>query len=443
MLPRLRGFSPDLATKLAAGLAALFALPVATQAQEDRSFFHDGASIVWIGDSITHACLFTRYLEDYAWTRYPERALEFHNAGVSGDILNNVHLRFEHDIAPQKPTRVLISFGMNDAGFSRFNPEYLVNYVRSYRKLLDRCDELGALATLMTAPPSDDRSELARRGGLQRVDLPDDYGTTLLRFADATRRLAVDRSCTFIDLHKPLRLYRDRLRLINPGATLSPDGIHPSAATSALIASQVLQQLGERGPRLRIFAGELKPRVEGGTLIPKNFPEANRFEIRAESLPWPLPLEARQALLLDDYFAQRNRVFVRHETLEPGIWELRVDGIPILRSTAAEWSRGIDIGLRTDHPDWQQALRLSEINGLRNSQIRDGIRALWESRRIVAADAAKMGGAATQRSSAQSRMEQLRANLDQINKDVARARSEIQSLRSSRPRLYEWFRIPE
>ena len=45
----------------------------------------DGDGIVFFGDSITHQRLYTQYVEDYFYTRFPHMRLRLHNAGVSGD----------------------------------------------------------------------------------------------------------------------------------------------------------------------------------------------------------------------------------------------------------------------------------------------------------------------------------------------------------------------
>src|SRR5687768_1686265 len=37
----------------------------------------DGDGIVFLGDSITHQCLYTQYVEDYFYTRYPKLRLRF------------------------------------------------------------------------------------------------------------------------------------------------------------------------------------------------------------------------------------------------------------------------------------------------------------------------------------------------------------------------------
>ena len=48
--------------------------------------FKNGDNIVFFGDSITHQRLYTQYVEDYFYTRFPNMRLRLHNAGVSEDV---------------------------------------------------------------------------------------------------------------------------------------------------------------------------------------------------------------------------------------------------------------------------------------------------------------------------------------------------------------------
>ena len=57
----------------------------------------DGDSIVFLGDSITHQVLYTQYVEDYFYTRYPKMRLKFHNAGVGGARAWDALQRFDKD----------------------------------------------------------------------------------------------------------------------------------------------------------------------------------------------------------------------------------------------------------------------------------------------------------------------------------------------------------
>ena len=73
----------------------------------------NGDTFIFIGNSITHQCLYTQYVEDYFYTRYPTKKLRFHNAGVSGDVAMDVLNRFDDDISSYKPKYASILIGMN------------------------------------------------------------------------------------------------------------------------------------------------------------------------------------------------------------------------------------------------------------------------------------------------------------------------------------------
>src|SRR5438477_646980 len=69
----------------------------------DRVDLKDGDTFVFLGDSITHQCLYTQYVEDFYYTRFPKTHIHFHNAGVGGDRAQDALNRFDEDVAAQKP----------------------------------------------------------------------------------------------------------------------------------------------------------------------------------------------------------------------------------------------------------------------------------------------------------------------------------------------------
>src|SRR6187399_1959688 len=77
----------------------------------------DGDRFIFIGDSITHQCLYTQFVENFYYTRNPEKRLHFRNAGVSGDKAQDALNRFDEDIASFKPTIATILLGMNDGTY--------------------------------------------------------------------------------------------------------------------------------------------------------------------------------------------------------------------------------------------------------------------------------------------------------------------------------------
>jgi lysophospholipase L1-like esterase len=83
----------------------------------------DGDTMVFLGDSITHQCLYTQYVENFFHTRYPERRIHFHNAGVSGDRAADALARFDDDVAAFQPKYVTILLGMNDGSYEDYQPD--------------------------------------------------------------------------------------------------------------------------------------------------------------------------------------------------------------------------------------------------------------------------------------------------------------------------------
>ena len=61
-------------------LFLLLATAVSAQNTAGRRLdLQDGDTLVFCGDSITHKCLYTQYVETYFYTRYPQRRITFDN----------------------------------------------------------------------------------------------------------------------------------------------------------------------------------------------------------------------------------------------------------------------------------------------------------------------------------------------------------------------------
>ena len=122
----------------------------------------DGDTLVFLGDSITHQCLYTQYVEDYFYTRYPKRRIHFHNAGVGGDRASNALVRFDEDVASFKPKYVTILLGMNDGTYTKYEQGIFDTYQKDMNTVLDRIAAIGATAVPMTPTMHDARA--ARMG---------------------------------------------------------------------------------------------------------------------------------------------------------------------------------------------------------------------------------------------------------------------------------------
>jgi len=144
--------------------------PIVSQIELD-----DGDTLVFLGDSITHQCLYTQYVEDYFFTRFPGRRIHFHNAGVGGDRARDALIRFDEDVAKFDPKYVTILLGMNDGTYTKFEPEVFATYEQDMTTLLDRLSEIGAVAVPMTPTMFDSRAAKIRDKGRAGRELRDNY----------------------------------------------------------------------------------------------------------------------------------------------------------------------------------------------------------------------------------------------------------------------------
>jgi len=389
--------------------------------------FADGSRIVWLGDSITHECRYTRYLEDFARTRFPHRKLQFFNAGVSGDRVVDALLRFADDVSVWKPTHVFVLFGMNDGGFTSWRDDYFTTFQHNMQVLLDRIEAIDAAAIVLSPTPAD--TSLSRRLGRDLPPIAKDYDQVLVRYGEWLSDEAGRRRLPFVALHDVLARHDRDLKLANPGASLVPDSIHPNAAGAALVAITILDALLPPEPRFELELSTGSPRTRGCTV--RNVEHAGalpRFELESRALPWVLPVEARGAIPLAPSYRERNRATIRIANLPEGAHTLMVDGTALVTRSARQWDKGVDIGLEPAHPDWLLAERMMVVNGQRNALIRDGIRDLWLARRTVREHKENGSPAGQRLQTALHRLRQLEDRLGEIGRKILEADKVLESL---------------
>ncbi len=195
-----------------------------------------GMRVLFQGDSITDAG--RRETEDRLGTGYVHitagilkvkvPSLEIENRGIGGNRVKDLEPRWQADCIDLKPDVVSIMIGINDV-FWRHAPEDAVSledYEAGYRRILTRTrDEIGAKIVMLEPfllPVSEERR--AARADLDPA-------------IDAVRRLARE----FADCYVPLDgLFAAAATRAEP-KHWSTDGVHPTAAGHALIATAWLE----------------------------------------------------------------------------------------------------------------------------------------------------------------------------------------------------------
>ena len=402
-------------------IAFLQALP--TSGQDHKSplaklDFKDGDSLVFLGDSITHQCLYTQYVEDFFYTRFPQMRLKFHNSGVGGARAWDALQRFDRDVAAYKPKYVTVLLGMNDGSYRPYDEQTFQKYRKDMIEVISRIKQTGATPILMTPTMFDSRA--ARKRDRQRVPgTLELYNSVLSFYGSWLQEVAVENGYGFVDMFSPLNTLTLRQRKTQPDFTMIRDSVHPDPPGQLVMAYAILDQMGLRSPvsSIRIFnSGEGKPQVHarGGTVSDlQTTADGLSFSWAAESLSLVLPEEAALGVKLLNLGHRMSREALELHGLRPGQYELTIDGDAVGTFSSTQLSRHIELQANAKTPQYRQALEVTQLNKQRNDRPVRALRNEWRLFQRYARDA-----------------ERLKASPDdaELKKQVETARKQLEGL---------------
>ncbi len=350
----------------------------------------DGETVVFLGDSITHQCLYTQYLENFFITRYPERRIRFVNAGVAGDAAEDVLARFIHDVGAHKPDYVTILLGMNDGRYEEFDREIFNVFRHGMTKLLDKIEALGARAVVLS-PTMFDHAVVERRQNdgkwrFREKEFPPNYNALMSFYGGWALEEAGKRNVPFVGLWGPLNRHTIDQRRTKQNFTLIGDAIHPQASGQFVMAFEILSQLGvERRGASSITVTKRGNRWAGAKGIEDL--EVNesatevRFKHRANSIPWVipekhatkelrwlLPPDGRVGYAITNAGHKLSADRVKITGLAPGNYEVSIDGQVIGTWNHIALGTKIEIQENEKTPQYQQALKVAEMNRKRTDE---------------------------------------------------------------------------
>ena len=339
----------------------------------------DGDTLVFLGDSITHQCLYTQYVEDYFYTRYPKMRLHFHNAGVGGDRAREALARFDEDVAAFKPKYVTVLLGMNDGAYRDFDKAIFDTYQRDMTTVLDKIAEIGATAVPMTPTMHDARA--ARIG--KRVQEPRDtyYNGVLALFGGWLREQAQVRGLGFVDMYGPLNNVTFAQRKKDANWTMIGDAVHPGTTGQVVMAAAVLEDMVARSPVSAITIQEKNGKLVGtagkSPVTDLQGGETIRFTHTAAALPWVLPPEAAEGYTLSKAGHRFSVEKLTVRSLKPAKYEVKIDGQPVGQWTDGQLAMGVEIEANDKTPQYQQALKVALLNKQRNEKACHPLRDQW------------------------------------------------------------------
>jgi lysophospholipase L1-like esterase len=385
-LPRFTRHTPRMKHILTTSLTALALLSAATFAQEkpaapappaapefkplvEKLDLKDGDSIVFLGDSITHQCLYTQYVEDYFYTRYPKMHLSFHNAGVGGDRAADALTRFDEDVVPYKPKYVTILLGMNDGSYKDFDKGVFDTYQAGMTTILDKIAGLGATAIPMTPTMFDARAKRIKLS----LDEPRNtyYNGVLALYGTWLREVAEVRGLGFVDMYSPLNAITAQQRKKKADWTMIQDGVHPGPVGQTVMAVAIIDNIVARSQVSQITvaekAGKLAATAANGAVTEfQQNGDTVSFTFAANALPWVLPPDAAEGPSLTALGHRYGNEKITVRDLKPGKYELKIDGAVVGQYDGGALAKGVELQANDKTPQYQQALKVALLNKQRN-----------------------------------------------------------------------------
>lgn len=355
-------------------LAVLFgaltapARPAATaQPKAGEFFFQPGDRIVFLGDSITEQYQYSTYVEMYLTTRFPDGKFTFLNAGIGGDTANGGANRFQGHVLDEKPTAVTINFGMNDGGYGAFDPNRQKVFLEKTEAMLKMATDAKVRVALLSPNAVDRRN---KTNGAQ-------YLETQKEFYAPLKDLAAKYQVAYVDQYGVTRAATERMEKDDPKAEKAKpyyDGFHTSPPGGLLMAHAILTGLkapavvsdvvfdpanvdASRTVGCKITVDNFKGPPPGGKLDRLTFTRTD------EALPMPVQKDWLPMLPYTNGLKDLNYYGLTVKSLADGDYTLSIDGVEVGKYSAKQLADGVNLGLLTAGPVWEQGNKvLTAIN---------------------------------------------------------------------------------
>jgi lysophospholipase L1-like esterase len=316
--------------------------------------FKHGDRVVWLGDSITAAYTYGRYIETFFLLRRPDLDLTFFNAGIGGHSALDGLNRLDRDVLVHRPTVVVINFGMNDAAYPPNSPH--AAFIQNIKTMIERLRE-GGVKRIIWVEPSP-----ANIAGVAPPSKLIDRQRQLERLVSSMQAQRVDADVLKVQWQQPLKNAL-ALTASSPDVKLIPDRIHPNALGHALMAVEFLKQTGANVTAAAIQSNVTENGVDS-QFFPAGAGERKIMKVqtalgRGKSVsvdvgmalpPVPFVLSESQIKLVasPELDALRSLVWRVSGLDGPARYNVAVDGLSIGRFTGDELARGVDVMRNAD-----------------------------------------------------------------------------------------------
>jgi lysophospholipase L1-like esterase len=322
---------------------------------------HDGETVVFYGDSITAQRLYTRFVEDFVLTRYPDLHIRFINAGVPGDQVSGGYAgkmpeRVVRDVQPFHPGMITVMLGMNDGWWGTESPQVDEYFKKGYGELLAALESAapGADLTLIRPSPYDEITHGTEFPLYSRVI--DDLAMDVSSMA-AQKQASGARKIYLADFHQTMidALTEAKSKSPEVAALIIPDRIHPGEAGHWIMAADLLKTW-HVDPIVSSLIVDAHAASEAPIVVESRRTVVRKLVRTSLGLQWtqqdddlPLPFDFNNALihLLAEIskIGDLDREMLEVKGLTAGSYQLLIDDKVRATFTASELNDGINLAL--------------------------------------------------------------------------------------------------
>lgn len=314
----------------------------------------DGDTVVLLGDSLTAARTYGKFIENYTLLRFPNRKVRFINAGFGGDTAEGGLKRLERDVFAHKATVLTVAFGTNDIGWGVYaDEEHKRKYLDGVRGIVTACRERGVRVYLCSA-------------AVTAADPANSEDSFLQKMCDEGMALSKSLGGEAIDVQRSMREVQKRIAAWNEKVNTKDDakkdtlhvadGVHLNDLGQLAMAFAILKGLNapaEVSSATLDFA-EAKAVAAAGCEVTKIRRDGERLEFTR--LDDGLPFNHGIFFALHYRFvpvpSELSRYLLSVKNLPAGKYDVSADDRAIGSFTAAQLSEGVNIASTTANA-WQ------------------------------------------------------------------------------------------
>ncbi|MBI1313799.1 hypothetical protein GC176_21105 [bacterium] len=327
-------------------------LPLIANAADDFAL-KDGDTVVFLGDSITAARTYGEIIENYTLLRFPERRVNFFNAGWGGDTAAGGAARLEQDVFSRGATVVTVAFGTNDIGWGGLADEaHQQKYFDGIRSIVAQCRERNVRVFICSAAVTAADPDKSETAVLQTMC---DRGMQIARELGGD---AIDVQRGMREIQRRVIAENERLKKENKPTTMhAADGVHLNELGQLAMAFTILKGLGapqDVSSATIDFEAAAVVETAGCQIsdVEQTVDGALEFTRLDEGLPINFGLFGALNFRFVPFHSELNRYLLAVRSLPAGKYLLTVDDREVSKYSDSQLAKGVNISFATTNA-WQ------------------------------------------------------------------------------------------